>query len=422
MKKWMVWPCVGGVFFMGGMVLGSVPSKGEEIVRISPWAPSFQNVLNCERYVKNIPHGCAVYLTIDDHVQQETEKALYEGVSRHRAERAVAIVMSVKTGGILAMASSPNCDSKTVYRCISENLELGSLMKTITACAVLNEGRHGPDSLVSTAWNDANYYRLPRDGGHPWEGYMSVRDALVQSSNIVFGKLGFDLGPQKLYDYMTQFRFGRKTGVDLPDEEIVNLPHWQTWDKIKWSRVPIGQGVPVTALQMAAAYAAIGNDGEQLRPYIVEKIVRNDGAVVYRHQKDVVGNPITPSTAHKVRDMLTGVVQKGGTARRATVPGYTVAGKTGTTALKDADKYSSNDYISSFVGIVPARKPEIVILVIYQKPLFCSARATSEVVGVPMFNHQGGVCAALTFSQIARNVLGHLRVKPDAPINVSIEK
>ncbi len=374
--------------------------------------------------------GCDVYLTIDDNVQFETEKALREGVARHRAERAWAIVMSVKTGAVLAMASFPDYDPEAfnkssaevkINRCISESYEPGSVMKTITACAVLNEGRHGPDSLINTARNDANYFRLPGDAGHKWEEYMTVRDALVHSSNIVFGKLGFDLGPHKLYDYMTQFGLGRKTGVELPGEETGIIPHWQKWDKVKWSRAPIGQGVAVTALQMAAAYAAIGNDGELLRPYIVEKVVQSDGTVIYQHQKEVMGNPVTPSVARKVREMMIGVAKRGGTARRAAVPGYTVAGKTGTAQMKEGKGYSSTAYNASFIGIVPAMQPEIVILVTYQKPFYCRSRATSEAAGVPMFNHQGGLCAAPTFSQIARVVLRYLEVAPDVPEEVPDE-
>ncbi len=375
--------------------------------------------------------GCNVYLTIDDNVQFETEKALREGIVRHRAERVWAIVMSVKTGAILAMAAFPDYDPETfnkssaevkINRCISESYEPGSVMKTITACAVLNEGRHSPESLINTSRNDPSYYRLPGDAGHKWEEYMTVRDALVHSSNIVFGKLGADLGPHKLYDYMTLFGLGRKTGVELPGEETGIIPHWQKWDKVKWSRAPIGQGIAVTALQMAAAYAAIGNDGELLRPYIVEKVVQYDGTVVYQHEKEVVGNPVTPSVARQVREMMMGVAKRGGTARRAAVPGYTVAGKTGTAQMKEGRGYSSTAYNASFIGIVPAVHPEIVILVTYQKPLHCRSRATSEATGVPMFNHQGGLCAAPTFSRIARPVLRYLEIAPDVPDDVPDEE
>ena len=369
--------------------------------------------------------GCDIHLTIDHNVQFEVEKALREGLVKHRAAAAWAIVLQVKTGAILAMASLPDYEPEffnrtdaavKVNRAISESYEPGSVMKTITACAVLNEGRHGPDSQISTIRNDPDYYRLPGDAGHKWEETMSVRDALVHSSNIVFGKLGYDLGPRLLWSYMTNFGLGRKTGVELPGEETGIIPNWKNWDKVKWSRAPIGQGVAVTAVQLAAAYGAIGNDGELLRPYLVDRIVqKTDGEVIYQHAKEVVGRPITPSVAQRVRDMMTGVAKKGGTARRAAVAGYSVAGKTGTAQMKEGRGYSSTNYNASFIGIVPATRPEIVILVTYQKPFYCRSKATSEAEGVPVFNHQGGLCAAPTFSRIATVVLRYLEVEPDIP-------
>ena len=375
--------------------------------------------------------GCDIHLTIDHNVQFEVEKALREGIAKHRAAAAWAIVLQVKTGAVLAMASLPDYEPEFFNRsdaavknnrAISESYEPGSVMKTITACAVLNEGRHGPDSLISTLRNDPDYYRLPGDAGHKWEETMTVRDALVHSSNIVFGKLGYDLGPRMLWTYMSNFGLGRRTGIELPGEETGIIPNWKNWDKVKWSRAPIGQGVAVTAIQLAAAYAAIGNDGELLRPYLVDRIVQKpDGEVIYQHEKEVVGRPITPSVAQRVREMMTGVAKKGGTARRAAVAGYSVAGKTGTAQMKEGRGYSSTNYNASFIGIVPATRPEIVILVTYQKPFYCRSRATSEAEGVPVFNHQGGLCAAPTFSRIATVVLRYLEVEPDIPEEIPEE-
>lgn len=374
--------------------------------------------------------GSDVWLTIDNNIQFETERALREGLAEHRAERGWAIVLSVKTGEVLAMANLPDYDPKDfnkalpderINRAISEVYEPGSVMKTITACAVLNEGRANPDTMINTARNDPNYYRLPGDVGHKWDEFMSVRDALVHSSNIVYGKLGSDLGPKLLYQYMTNMGLGRKTGVELPGEEVGIIPTPQNWDKVKWSRAPIGQGVAVTAIQLATAYACIGNDGELLRPYIVKRVERN-GEVISQHtRKEVIGNPIQPRVARQVLAMLTGVAKKGGTAKRAAVPGYSVAGKTGTAQMKEGKGYSSTNFHASFIGIVPATRPEIVILVTYQKPFFCRSKATSEAEHVPVFNHQGGVCAAPTFRRIAEPVLRYLEIEPDIPEEVPEE-
>ena len=368
--------------------------------------------------------GNDVYLTIDPNIQYEVEQALAAGVASNKAERAWAIVLSVKTGAVLALANLPDFDPAKYYAspgayfngAISENYEPGSVMKTITACAVLNEKIAGPDTMISTARNDPNYYRLPGDGSHKWEDRMSVRESLVHSSNIVFGKLGVNLGPKRLWTYMTAFGLGRKTGIELPGEETGIIPNWNSWDKVKWSRAPIGQGVAVTAIQLASAYAAIGNDGELLRPYLVQKVVSPDNAVLYEHAgKEVLGHPITPDTARKVREMMLGVAKKGGTARRAAVKGYSVAGKTGTAQMKEGRGYSQTAYNASFIGIVPASRPEIVILVTYQKPAYCRSFKLAQETGLPLYNHQGGVCAAPTFSRIATAVLRYMAVAPDIP-------
>ena len=375
--------------------------------------------------------GNDVYLTVDPNIQYEVEQALRAGVASNKAERAWSIVLSVKTGAVLAMACLPDYDPSEYNKssaaerfngAISENYEPGSVMKTITACAVLNEGVVGPDTMMNTAQNDPNYYRLPGDVGHKWEERMSVRDALVHSSNIVFGKLGVDLGPKRLWTYMTEFGLGRRTGIELPGEETGLLPNWKSWDKVKWSRAPIGQGVAVTAIQLASAYAAIGNDGELLRPFIVKKVVAPDGSVLSEHpEKEVLGHPIKAATARKVREMMLGVAKKGGTARRAAVQGYSVAGKTGTAQMKEGRGYSKTAYNASFIGIVPASRPEIVILVTYQKPAYCRSRSGSEELGVPIFNHQGGICAAPTFSRIASKVLRYMAVEPDIPEEIDPE-
>ena len=369
--------------------------------------------------------GNNVYLTIDPNIQYEVEQALAVGVASNKAERAWALVLSVKTGAVLALANLPDYDpaqynkspdSARFNGAISENYEPGSVMKTITACAVLNERIAEPDTMINTARNDPNYYRLPGDGSHKWEERMSVREALVHSSNIVYGKLGVNLGPKRLWTYMTNFGLGRRTGIELPGEETGILPNWKTWDKVKWSRAPIGQGVAVTAIQLANAYAAIGNDGELLRPFLVEKVEASDGTVLYEHrEKEVIGHPIRPETARKVREMMLGVAKKGGTARRAAVKGYSVAGKTGTAQMKEGRGYSQTAYNASFIGIVPASRPEIVILVTYQKPAYCRSFKLSQETGLPLYNHQGGVCAAPTFSRIASNVLRYMAVEPDIP-------
>lgn len=375
--------------------------------------------------------GSDIYLTIDHNVQYEVEKALYDGFTNCQARAGWAIVLDVHKGSVLAMASYPDYEpatynkfDKTIYknRAISENHEPGSVMKTITACAVINEKMVTENSPVSTIRNDPDYYRLPGDGGHKWEPFMSVREGLVKSSNIVYGKLGYRLGPYKLHDYLIAFGFGRKTGIDLPGEETGILPHWKKWDKASWSRAPIGQFLSVTPIQMAVAYAAVANGGRLMRPYIVDRIVDSSGEVVFRNEPKEVGRPITAETSRRVREMMLGVATRGGTARRAAVKGYSVAGKTGTAQMKEGKGYSHMNYNASFIGIVPAAAPAFVVLVTYQQPEHCSSYKYHEATGLPLYNHQGGVCAAPVFSRIASKVARYLGVEPDKPEELAEEE
>ncbi|MBR4651978.1 MAG: penicillin-binding protein 2 [Kiritimatiellae bacterium] len=367
--------------------------------------------------------GCDVYLTIDQNLQYEVETALAKGVAKSRAQAGWAIVLQVKTGAVLAMASLPDYEPETYNRssssakknlAVCEIYEPGSVMKTITACAALDCGIASPSTTYSSSRNDTRYYRLPTDS-HGMDPVMTVGEALVHSCNVVYGKIGVDVGPKRLWSYMDAFGLGRKTGIDLPGEEYGILPRWEKWDKVKWSRAPIGQGVAVTGIQIAAAYAAIANDGELLRPYVVEKVVSKDEGVLYQHVRDVRGHPIKASTARNVREMMLGVAKKGGTARRAAVQGYSVAGKTGTAQMKEGRGYSSVNFNASFVGIVPASRPELVILVTLQKPFNCRSWKLSQETGIPLYNHQGGVCAAPVFRRIAWTALKYLEVQPDQP-------
>lgn len=379
--------------------------------------------------------GANVYLTVDHNVQYIVEKALYDGLTNCQARAGWAIVLDARKGSILAMATCPTYDPGSASdprnwrknpknekildfihynRCISENHEPGSVMKTITACAILNEGMVTPDTMISTERNDPDYYRLPGDS-HRNPPFLSVREALVHSSNIVFGKLGYSFTPKKLWEYFKAFGFGRKTGIDLPDEQAGIFPHWKKWDKASWSRAPIGQFFAVTPIQMAMAYGAVANGGLLMKPYIVDRVADADGNVLFRNEPEVVGRPITAETARRVREMMLGVARPGGTARRAAVKGYSIAGKTGTAQMREGKGYSKMDYNSSFIGIVPASDPSIVILVTYQKPEHCISYKYHEQTGLPLYNHQGGVCAAPVFRNIAASVAQYLGIEPDKP-------
>jgi len=180
------------------------------------------------------------------------------------------------------------------------------------------------------------------------------------------------------------------------------LARSKDWSKLTPTRVPIGQGIAVTGLQMINAYSTLANDGMMMRPYLVDKIVAPTGETVFKAQPSVLGRPVRPEVARMVREMLIGVTEEGGTGKRATVPGYSVGGKTGTAQKAVAGGYSSTDYYASFVGFVPAHKPVFSVLVTVERP---------------RPQHTGGFVSAPVFAKIAAATARYLEVPPDQPVD-----
>ena len=359
--------------------------------------------------------GADIYLTIDHNIQYEVEDALKWGLKEFGAESGWCIVMDSCSGKILAMASFPDFDpsrfgnapeSAKINRTVAFNYEPGSVMKVITAAAAIDAGVVGPGTVYRTNRDDSRYYRLPGDGSHKWEPTMTVKDAIVHSSNIVIGKLGYDFGPKRLYAYMKRFGFGERTGIELPGEQfgILPNPHKRMWDKASWSRAAIGQFVAVTAIQLASAYQAIANDGVRMQPYLVDRIVAANGDEIYCHAPKELGRPIKASTAKTMREVMLDVASAKGTARRAAIRGYSIAGKTGTAQkqMPGGRGYRPGVYRATFSGIVPASDPRLVVLVTLdfeQKTLY----------------HQGGNSAGPVFRRIATTALRYLMIPPDRP-------
>ena len=361
--------------------------------------------------------GADVYLTIDHNIQFEAENAPKWGVDEFGAGTGWCIVMDAKTAAVLAMASLPDFDPITygrttedeqLNRAIAFNYEPGSVMKVITAATAIDAlpGKYGPGTVFRTNRDDPNYFKLPNDAGHTWPATMTLRDAIVHSSNIVIGKLAYDLGPKTVFDGMKRFGFGEKTGIELPGEQygIVPDPNKRMWDKASRSRAGIGQFVAVTAIQLAAAYQAIANDGVRMRPHVVEKVVANDGSELYRWDSSPAGRAVSATTARTLRDMMLGVAAPGGTARRAAIRGYSVAGKTGTAqkSIPGRSGYYPGQYRATFCGIVPATDPRLVVLV------------TLDFDRNTKF-HQGGNSSGVVFRRIATAALRFLSVIPDRP-------
>jgi len=355
--------------------------------------------------------GDDIHLTVDHTIQYEAETALAAGVKEFGAGSGWCVVMDARSAAVLAMASLPDFDptqfgttpdAAKLNRVTNFTYEPGSVMKVITAAAAFDAGFASPSRMFSTDRHDDRYYKLPGDGTHKWEPYMSVADAVVHSSNIVIGKLGYDFGQKRLWEYMTAFGFGQKTGIELPGEEVGILPNWKRWDKATWSRAPIGQGISVTAIQLASAYQAIANDGIRMQPHIVSKIVDAYGNETYRHVDREIGRPVSAATARLMRGVMQGVATPNGTARRAALRGYTVAGKTGTAQKVVGRHYAPGLYRATFIGIVPATDPKFVMLV------------TLDFDTLQKF-HQGGNSSAVVFRRLATATNRYLMVPPDKP-------
>jgi cell division protein FtsI/penicillin-binding protein 2 len=347
--------------------------------------------------------GRNVRLTIDHQIQANAEAVLEETVRRYGARAASAIVMDPYTGAVYAMASAPGFNANRFpttradrrrNRAVTDTYEPGSTFKLVTIAAGLEEDVVSPGTsfrLPSTIQVADRVIREAHDRGTET---MTVRGIVERSSNIGTITIAQRLGEGRLAYWVDRFGFGRKTGIDFPGESAGFALPYDEWSGSTIGTVPIGHGIAVTPIQMARAYAAIANGGVLVEPHLVDRI---DGrALQHARGKRIVSRDVSK----QMLSMLRGVVLEG-TGTEAAIPGYTVAGKTGTAAKIDSSgRYSTTDYVASFVGLVPATKPRLVIMV---------------MVDEPSGSIYGGEVAAPAFKQIARFNLQHLEVPPDAP-------
>lgn len=351
-------------------------------------------------------NGATVFLTLDNNIQYMVEKELRTALETSGGDAAWAVVQRVETGEILAMVSLPDFDPNHYNEedalarrnaTIGVNFEPGSTMKSIIVAAALNEGIVTPQTLVdaeSGVW--AYGGRLLNDHVR---GVVDVATVIKKSSNIGAAKIGLMLGNPRMEAYLKAFGFGRSLGVDLPGEETGLLAPNKRWSMITPTRIAIGQGVAVTAMQMVNAYATIANGGYLLQPYVVKKVVSSAGETLYEGKpRRIIGNPIGSKTAATMRQLLTGVTEVGGTASRAAVENYTIAGKTGTAQIAGPGGYSHTDYWASFVGFCPATKPEFAMIIVIQRPRTF---------------HTGGAVVAPVFGRITQEIVHYLEVPPD---------
>ena len=345
--------------------------------------------------------GKDVFLTIDHRLQAQAEQVLRDTVKSSRAKAGTAIVLDPHTGAVLAMATAPSFDlnrfgrtsaARRRNRAVTDTYEPGSTFKLVTVSAALSEGLVTPSTAFTLASSIRVADRIIHEHAPRATQRMTVAQILSQSSNVGTITLAQLLGQSRLQEWIGRYGFGKPTGIDSPGESSGILP--STWWGSTIGNVPIGQGIAVTPIQMASAYAALANGGVLHQPYLVDKIGGK------RPQRAKSRRVVSRVVSAQVMTMLRDVVSaEGGTGAAAAIPGYTVAGKTGTAAKPEPGGYSTSRYVASFVGVVPAKEPRLVVLVSIDEPRTAI---------------WGGVVAAPAFSKIAQYGLQELEVAPDA--------
>jgi cell division protein FtsI (penicillin-binding protein 3) len=357
---------------------------------------------------KEIDHsGKNLILTIDRRIQYIAETALAEAVTQNGAKNGIVVVMSPKTGAILAMAHYPfiNPNSYNQFakdkwrnRAITDPYEPGSTLKIFSAAAALESGVSGPHSIY---YCENGAYRIGRNVVHdtrPYQ-YLSLEQIIQVSSNIGTVKLSENIGSKNLYDTLKNFGFGERTGIDCPGETPGMLSPYQRWTKIDNAAIAFGQGISVSAIQLITAVSAIANDGILMKPYVVQAITDKNGAMIEKFNPQPVRRAVSSETAEAIRKMMAMVTEQGGTGTKAAIEGYKVGGKTGTAQKIDENgTYARGKYVSSFVGFVPVKNPEAAILV---------------MIDEPQKAHYGGVVAAPVFKKIALQTLNFMNIPPD---------
>jgi cell division protein FtsI (penicillin-binding protein 3)/stage V sporulation protein D (sporulation-specific penicillin-binding protein) len=357
--------------------------------------------------------GYHVVLTVDQGIQHVVEREADALVEKYQPETLQIVVLRPSTGEILAMVSRPTFDpnQRATYeswavknRILADTYEPGSTFKIVTVAAALNEKVADLNSTFFCE-NGEMFYGGSSLKDHEDYGMLTLREVVAKSSNIGMAKLAIQLGEEKVHEYARLFGFGQKTQRGegaLPGEEGGLLRPIRRWSKLSITRIPMGYEVAATNLQMALAYGAIANGGKRMEPRIIKAVVDRNNRVVLQFLPKVVCQAIQPEAAEKMVEALRGVVSDQGTAEGAQVPGYEVAGKTGTARKVVQGDYAKDKYRASFIGFLPAEKPEFLVSIMVDEP-------KGKV-------YYGGLVAGPAFKNIATQVAEQLHLNRGAVV------
>lgn len=363
--------------------------------------------------IKDSTSGGNVVLTIDKNIQHIAEREVGDAVRRYRAKSGMALVMDPNTGEILAMAVQPafnpnffrqSSPSRWRNRIVTDTFEPGSTFKIFLAAAAIESGKVGPQDIFFCENGKFRLYAntIHDSKGHGW---LTVESILRVSSNIGAYKIAEKIGKADYYRAIRDFGFGQKAGIDFPGERLGFIRGESRVSPIGFANLSFGQGVSVTAIQLVNALSAVANGGYVMKPYLVKKVVDDSGQTIFANFPVRVKKAISKETATAVTAILKRVISGEGTGVRAALEGYQVAGKTGTSQKFDNEtgQYSSDKYISSFIGFLPADDPKLSILVMLDEP---------------KDHYYGGRVAAPVFKRIAEQALAQMQVAPKEDVGL----
>ena len=400
---------------LAGQVIGALGTEGKGLTGLEAAENSVLQGTDGERHVvkdalgepirletvKQASNGKDVQLTLDPAIQAKTEEVLAGVGSTFSPKSATAIVVDPRDSQVLAMANWPPVNLNDLSQASPEALENqatgftyepGSTFKAFTVSAALDEGVVTPETSFTLPPSIQVANRTISDAEPRGTETLSVAQILAHSSNVGAVTIGLKLGATRFSRWIDRFGFGRPTGIQFPGEERGIVPPLKDYSGSTMGNLPMGQGLSVTPMQMVAGYAAIANGGILRRPQLIEKV----GGQPVREAR---GHRVIPSqVASQVRTMLEGVLAPGGTASEVSVPGYTLAGKTGTAQIAENGTYSNTKFVASFIGFAPAQDPRLLVAVIVNQP--------------SGGNYYGGSVAAPAFGKIAAFALPYLGVPP----------
>lgn len=372
--------------------LSGTPGK-QEVVK-----DRMGHVIRNVTILKHPQQGHPLVLSIDHRIQYAAYQAIKSAVSHYHAKSGSIVVMNPKTGEVLAMVNAPSynpndrpADTGGIYRnrAVTDMFEPGSVIKPFNIALALESGLYKPNSVINTSPGRmrVGHHLVVTDDGMNY-GKIDLTTVLQKSSNIGAAKILMSLPASQYWDLLHQFGFGEITHSLFPGESPGRLVPRDRWYPSVVATLAYGYGIAVTTLQLAHAYSVLANHGVMMP------------VTLLKQQKSVAGRQVVqPKTADEVVNMLEAVVERGGTGLRASVPGYRVAGKTGTAYIADKHGYNKHRYISSFVGLAPASDPRLVVAV---------------VIRDPQGQHFGGLVSGPVFAQVMSQALRILDIPPDA--------